>query len=129
MRGSKAAIKPDGTVTNVPNPPSWLTKESKQEWRRVIRSLCARRILNPEDFGTLEAYCVAMGTARRMSETIERDGDFIETPQGLRRHPGVPTMFSALTEGRRLAAELGLTPASRNKAKASESADDLGMDL
>ncbi|WP_414474315.1 P27 family phage terminase small subunit [Microvirga sp. M2] len=66
--------------------------------------------------GTVEAYCLAAGTVRRSQATITSEGDTINTNTGTKRHPAIQTMFQALTEQRRLAAELGLTPASRMKA-------------
>ncbi|WP_162239264.1 P27 family phage terminase small subunit, partial [Methylobacterium sp. Leaf100] len=47
---------------------------------------------------------------------VGADHDTVETNTGTKRHPAYQTLFQALTEMRRLAAELGLTPASRNKA-------------
>jgi P27 family predicted phage terminase small subunit len=126
MRGRKPDLKAiEGGLSRLPPSPSWLPPEAKQEWRRVVPALKDRRTITKADLPMLEAYCLAAGTVRRAQAAIAADGDLIETERGdKRRHPAFQTMFQALTESRRLAAELGLTPASRNKAKASEAAAD-----
>lgn len=133
MRGRKPELKAiDGGLSRLPPAPAWLPTEAKAEWRRVVPGLRARRTVTREDLSMLEAYCLATGTVRRMQSTIATEGDMITTPKGdMKRHPAFQTMFQSLTESRRLAAELGLTPASRNKATASDNADDDldGLDL
>lgn len=128
MRGRKPNLQAiEGGLSQLPSVPSWLPKEAKDEWRRVIPALRDRRTITAADLPMLESYCLAAGTVRRAQAMIAAEGDMVETPKGdKRRHPAFQTMFQALTESRRLAAELGLTPASRNKAKASETeADEL----
>ncbi len=128
MRGRKPELKAiDGGLARLPPAPSWLPAEGKAEWRRVLPALKDRRTLTKADLPMLEAYCLAAGTVRRAQTSIATDGDLITTEKGdKRRHPAFQTLFQALTESRRLAAELGLTPASRNKAAASENDDELG---
>lgn len=133
MRGRKPELKAiDGGLARLPPAPSWLPAEAKAEWRRVVPGLRARKTLTREDLPMLEAYCLAAGTVRRMQATLASEGDTITSAKGeVRRHPAFQTMFQALTESRRLAAELGLTPASRNKAAPTENDDDdlSGLDL
>jgi P27 family predicted phage terminase small subunit len=131
MRGRKPDLKAiEGGLARMPPAPSWLPKEGKDEWRRVVPGLRARKTLTREDLPMLEAYCLAAGTVRRMQATIAAEGDHITDEKGsTRRHPAFQTMFQALTESRRLAAELGLTPASRSKAAATDGSDDDLADL
>jgi P27 family predicted phage terminase small subunit len=131
MRGGKPKLMAiEGGLSRLPPAPSWLPKEAKEEWRRVTPGLRKRRTLTREDLPILEAYCLASGTVRRMQATINAEGDHISGEKGVKRHPAFQTLFQALTECRRLAAELGLTPASRNKAAATEGEDDLSdLDL
>ena len=132
MRGRKPELKAiEGGLSRLPPAPSWLPPEGKAEWRRVVPAIRDRRTLTTADLPMLEAYCLAAGTVRRAQAAISSDGDLIANEKGdKRRHPAFQTMFQALTECRRLAAELGLTPASRNKAVASDDDDELaGFDL
>jgi P27 family predicted phage terminase small subunit len=126
MRGRKPELVAiEGGLARTPGAPSWLPDDAKAEWRRILPELVQRRTVTRSDLATVEAYCLAIGTLRRSQKTIASEGDFISTASGdTRRHPAFQTMFQALTESRRLAAELGLTPASRNKATALEDGDD-----
>jgi len=134
MRGRKPNLHAiEGGLSKVPRPPAWLPDEAKDEWKRILPSLIKRKVLTDTDMGTVEAYCLAAGTVRRSQATIAREGDTVETNTGTKRHPAFQTMFQALTEQRRLAAELGLTPASRMKAgkppEGEEGYDDPYSDL
>lgn len=114
MRGRKPMLQAiEGGLSRVPRPPAWLPEEAKAEWKRVLPSLIKRRVLTDTDIAVVEAYCLAAGTVQRSQATIGREGD---TTEAGKRHPAFQTMFQALTEMRRLAAEIGLTPASRMKA-------------
>ena len=125
MRGRKPEFTAiDGGLARVPRAPSWLSLEAREEWTRVVPELVKRRVLTNGDRSVLEAYCLAIGIVRRAQTLIGAEGDMIATEQGPRRHPAFQTLFQALTESRRLAAELGLTPASRNKASAMKGEDD-----
>lgn len=125
MRGRKPELKAiEGGLSKVPAAPSWLPAEAKAEWRRIWPGLVDRRTVTREDVATVEAYCLAVGTARRAQMTIAAEGEILKTEYGPKRHPAYQTLFQAMTESRRLAAELGLTPASRNKARARDAADD-----
>ncbi|MBI1209664.1 MAG: phage terminase small subunit P27 family [Azospirillum sp.] len=131
MRGRKPELKAiEGGLSRLPPAPSWLPTEAKAEWRRVVPGLRQRKTLTREDLPMLEAYCLASGTVRRMQATIATEGDMVTNDKGdQKRHPAFQTLFQALTETRRLAAELGLTPASRCKAAATGTDDDDLSDL
>ncbi|EKE75521.1 phage terminase small subunit P27 family [Oceanibaculum indicum] len=132
-RGRKPAIKATAEgIGKAPPAPAWLPPEAKSEWRRVWPGLAARKTITTQDLAALEAYCLAVGTARRAQAAITQDGDIIKTEYGPKRHPSFQTLFQSMTEARRLAAELGLTPASRHKAgsAAPQENDDLAdLDL
>ncbi len=40
-----------------PNPPTWLSREAKAEWKRVVPGLTRLDLVKPEDRATLAAYC------------------------------------------------------------------------
>jgi P27 family predicted phage terminase small subunit len=133
MRGRKPELKVvEGGLSKAPPAPSWLPTEAKAEWRRIWPGLIARRTVTREDLPVVESYVLALGMIRRCQATIAAEGEMVATTAGPKRHPAFQTMFQALTESRRLAAELGLTPASRNKAVARAPGDDddlAGLDL
>lgn len=126
MRGVKPHLVVDNAaVSKVPPAPGWLSRDAKAEWRRVVPILVERRILTTADLGNLENYCVAIGQVRETERLLQRDGQVIETEQGLKRHPAVGIQSDAMTRARLLSAELGLTPVSRSRpAVRGESAGD-----
>lgn len=125
MRGTKPhLVVSNDAVTKVPAPPSWLSLDAKKEWRRVLPILAQRRILTTADLGSLENYCVAIGTVREMERQLQRDGHVIYVDGVLKRHPGVGIQSDAMTRARLLAAELGLTPVSRSRPAIREDGDD-----
>lgn len=131
MRGRKPELRAiEGGLSRIPRAPSWLPPEARAEWTRLVPELRARRTLTRADLPVFESYCLAVGLVRRSQNTIAAEGDFVVGDRGqLRRHPAHATLFQALTESRRLGAELGLTPASRNKARATDGEPDDLADL
>lgn len=117
MKGRKPILKPvDGALTRTPKPPAWLTVEAKAEWKRVAPDLVARRILTADNLSLLESYATAIGMVKLSAATLASDGhSTVNAKGGVQRHPAVQTLREFMAEARRLAAELGLTPTSRNK--------------
>jgi P27 family predicted phage terminase small subunit len=135
MRGVKPRlITSDGKVTGeppspVPPPPSWLPKTAKDEWRKVIPDLIARVGLKDTDQAALANYCVAIARVQECAKLLNR-GSILRAPgKPPKAHPAVRIQHQFLETARRYAAELGLTPVSRQRAaggasKPGESADD-----
>jgi P27 family predicted phage terminase small subunit len=106
MKGRKPELASDSNaVTSIIAPPSWLSKNAKAEWRRVMPELTKRKILTNADLGSLESYCIAMGRIRELEMLLRAGFD--------------PKLFRAqdksMMTARQLAAELGLTPVSRSR--------------
>ena len=130
MRGRKPDLrtipggKSDDTRTKAP---SWLSKEAKAEWRRVVPVLVKRRILTDADLGCLEAYCTAIGQIRQCQAVLSNPATatFVQSEQSApRAHPAYRLMHGAMTQARQLAAELGLTPVSRSRPSIAEGEDN-----
>ena len=128
MRGIKPRLVVDNSaVSKVPSVPACLSKDAKAEWRRVVPILVDRRILTTADLGSLENYCLAIGTVREMERQLQRDGHVIDVQGTLKRHPGIGIQSDAMTRARLLATELGLTPVSRSRpaVRGESPGDDL----
>ena len=124
MRGTKPTLVIDKEhVTKAPPVPSWLSKDAKAEWRRVIPGLVKRRILTRADLGGLENYCVACGRVRELERALQEGGI---DPVFVRMQD------KAMQTARQLAAELGLTPVSRSRPAMrdeAESEDDNPLNI
>ena len=117
VRGTKPRMRPaEDALTRAPPVPGWLSKDAKAEWRRIMPSLASRRTLTAADMASVENYCVSVGRARE----IEREIQGADTING--------TLFrmqdKAMQTARQLAAELGLTPTSRNRPAMHGNDDD-----
>lgn len=116
MKGAKPKLIVDNdAISKVPAPPSWMGKDAKTEWRRIMPALVDRKILTNADMGSVENYCVSIGRAREVEALIQKDG--IDPVLCRLQDKAVQT-------ARQLAAELGLTPVSRSRPSVREAADD-----
>lgn len=128
MRGTKPEMRRDPEAITDLEPPEWMPEEAAREWERVMPILSERRILSVADLGSLENYCLAIGTVREMQELL-KDGGAVITVEGLpKRHPAVGIQSDAMTRSRLLAAELGLTPVSRSRPAIREPDEGGGDD-
>jgi P27 family predicted phage terminase small subunit len=131
-RGRKAEVRAlDGALSKAPPAPSWLPAHGKAEWRRVVPQLVADRKIAAHELQTVEAYCLAVANMRQAEAIVAKEGPTYVSPHGeVKRHPATMLVKEAIEAARRLAVELGLTPAARGKnaggAIGSDSADDLG---
>jgi P27 family predicted phage terminase small subunit len=131
-RGRKAEVRAlDGALSTVPKAPSWLPKHGRDEWARIVPQLVADRRIAGHELATVESYCLAVANLRQAEAIVAKDGPTIVSPTGeLKRHPATTLVKEAIEAARRLAAELGCTPAARNKntggAIGNDDADDLG---
>ena len=102
-----------------PAAPSWLSKDAKAEWKRLVPVLVARRVLTPSDLGCIESYCIAVGRVKELEKAIQSD----PTDRQLHR-----VQMQFLQAARQYAAEIGATPVSRSKAVMGEASADAEAD-
>ena len=136
MRGRKADItSADDAIheSDMPAPPDWLAGDALEEWERVLPILVKRGSLTRADLATFTHYCIAVGQVAVATRTIAVEGQTFMGASGPKRHPAVVVRDSAMTQVRQIAAELGLTPASRSRPAIREGSytgglfDDLGL--
>jgi P27 family predicted phage terminase small subunit len=136
MRGRKPdkIVMSADALNDVPNPPTWLGKDAKAEWKRVAPILIVeRKTLSIADQATFAAYCSAVGEISEAARIIEREGMIFIGASGPKKHPAVAIKSDAMTQARLLANELGLTPVSRSRPSirdeggADEDASALGL--
>jgi P27 family predicted phage terminase small subunit len=97
--------------------PSWLDKEAKKEWKRILKEL-ENEDLKALDVKALEGYCQSYSKWKKSEEYLQEKGNTFETPNGyIMPRPEVAIANKAQAEMRAWAKELGLTPASRTRMK------------
>lgn len=117
MKGGKPQLHQDaGALGKVPSAPSWMSKDAKAEWRRIMPALVERRILTEADLGSVENYCVSIGRVREIERAMQASPTIVV---GLFRMQN-----AAAITARQLAAELGLTPVSRSRPNVREASND-----
>ncbi len=116
-RGVKPPLSPDvEALTKAPPVPKYLAAHAKAEWRRVMPQLIARRVITKADLAGVEAYCVAVGAARQIADTMST-GALPDLKMG-----GLQIRY--MQAARQFAAEYGLTPTSRARIGAVQSDED-----
>lgn len=107
----------------VPDRPAELTGEAAAEWDRLAPELNAAGLLAVTDRGILAAYCLAWADMLAARAEINAGGRFLRVPlqtsrgevvgHRVQEHPAVRLLDKASARVQRLAAELGITAASR----------------
>ena len=98
-----------GEPADLPPAPDTLDEDGAREWDRAVALMVERGTFNDGIAATLEAYCASVATVQRCRRRLQKDGDFIESDRGPRKHPAHQIITATVVEMRRMAAELGLT--------------------
>lgn len=135
MKGRKPEIRAlSGALEKAPNAPTWLPKFAKSEWARVVPALVKARSLAHHELSTVESYCLSVARIRECEAVIAKKGLTYISPTGeSKRRPETTLLKESIEAARRLAAECGITPASRSKNKGGATDDDnedeFGVDI
>lgn len=118
LRGVKPKISADHEpLIRAPKPPACFSTYARDEWRRIMPTLIARRVICKADLAQVETYCEMTGIVRQIAHERQLAGGIID-----------PKMFSvanrAAQTARQLAATLGLDPVSRARLGAGAGEDD-----
>ena len=100
-----------------PPPPTWLSREARAEWRRIVPGLTRLDLVKPEDRAALAAYCETWSTFVEATRTVHREGMTVTNPQSGRvaQHPAVRAQLQAAANLFHYAGQFGLTPAAERK--------------
>lgn len=119
--GGRPVPKPPNFKRQAPNPPSWLSREARAEWRRVVPALEKLDLVKLEDRSTLAAYCEVWSTFVRAQRDVDRNGLTV-TNRSVRKdgtestwttkNPSVAVALAAATQLRHYAGLFGLNPAA-----------------
>jgi P27 family predicted phage terminase small subunit len=120
-RGKKAwnhaePLPPEG----VPDCPEHLSEEARAEWHRLVETLVSMGVITVVDRAVLAAYCQAYGRWVEAEEKLRETPLLIKTPSGyVQQSPWLGIANRQMELMGRYMAEIGLTPASRSRIKAS----------
>lgn len=107
LRGVKPRVTADREpLTRAPKPPAWFSTFARDEWRRIMPTLIARRVICKADLAQVETYCEMTGLVRQITHERQLAGGLIDV-----KLFGVQNR--AAQTARQLAATLGLDPVSR----------------
>lgn len=134
--GAKPALKAiAGGLDGVPPLPASVPSCMADEWNIIAADLKERKLLAKPMLGVLETYVVALWTQREALSEIQTNGILVKTAhQAPKANPATAMLKAAQVSIARLAAELGITAASRSRAGMGGDApgkdddDALGLD-
>lgn len=124
--GGRLVEPPPNFVREAPQPPTWLSREAKAEWRRVVPSLEALDILKSADRAALAVMCETWSTFVASTRQYRAEGLVLTNPDSGRvhTHPAVSVANIAARQFLRYAAEFGLSPAAEHRLNAANLAGD-----
>jgi P27 family predicted phage terminase small subunit len=113
------ATAPIDVKAAAPDCPSFLTKEAKAEWKRIVNDLVVLGILAKIDRAELAVYCQAYADWKYAREKIAelQDAGFVEaTPSGYKQMSAwMQTANRAEDRMRTAGASFGLNPSARQR--------------
>ena len=105
----------------IPNPPTWLDKEARAEWKRVIKTLDTAGIMTKVDRGALVAYCESWSTYITAYRGVLKCGQLIMDSHGnVKKNPQAGFLTDSRAAYIKCSQEFGLTPQSRSKVQRIE---------
>lgn len=121
QRGLKPKLRADQEpLTKVPRPPAHLDHYGVAEWKKIMPTLVARKIICAADLSLVATYCQMIGIVAQIQHERNQAGGIIDV-----KLFGV--MNRAAQTARQIAANLGLDPVSRARM-GTVAADDGGYE-
>jgi P27 family predicted phage terminase small subunit len=105
-------------TAGAPSCPTWLDKEAKAEWHRLVPVLDgAMGILTVAEREILTVICQAWSVVRETTRVLEKQGRYQKVGDHLVPHPAVADQRAAWKMLKDCCAVLGLDPSSRTRLK------------
>lgn len=108
----------------LPRPPTFMTKEAKKEWRRVIKHLHENQLMSHLDVAALAAYCTHYSRWVEAEKKIqELNTLIIKAPSGYpQNNPYLGIANRSLEMMHKFLVEFGMTPSARARIDLGKSA-------
>ena len=122
---STSAQSPDAApITNL-KPPTFLPREAKKEWKRVVMELARLNLISDLDVMALAAYCNSFATWIDAMKQIREHGTLVKSPNGYPMpSPYDKIQRDAQDEMMKWLREFGMTPAARTRVVGEDSNHD-----
>lgn len=138
LRGNASKLPRDRLTSSthvpveVPDPPSHLSKDARQEWKRISVELAKLGLIAKIDRAALAVYCQAFGRwvhAEKKLKSLGDEGLIDTTPSGYKQI-GVWLQISnrAVAQMASFLAHFGMSPSSRMRVQLNPRADLFGDD-
>lgn len=111
-----------------PRAPTWLSREAKAEWKRVVPGLSRLDLTKEEDRAALSAYCETWATFKDAITDVRKRGIVVENRSirkdgtesvWLTKNPAQAVAERASQQLRMWCAEFGLTPSAEGRIASS----------
>lgn len=113
-----------------PTMPSWISREAKAEWKKIVPYLLAMRVLTEADGAALVGYCQAWAEIQICTRALNQDGRFPKEPVvdrdgnvlgcKVRAHPAIRAQRDAFARLKSYLALFGLSPSDRSSVIAQD---------
>jgi P27 family predicted phage terminase small subunit len=130
----------------VPQPPKFLSKDAKNEWRRLAPRLHGLDLLKHEDRAAFTAYCEAWSLFKRATEELQKAGglvipvggsvkethkrggdvEVVRKAASYNTHPIISVQRRAAEMMHKFASEFGLSPVARRRLAMTPKTGDEG---
>jgi P27 family predicted phage terminase small subunit len=106
-----------------PNPPTWLGREAKAEWRRLMRDMVPG-LLTPLDRQVMSVAVESWSRWTTATRLVDRAGIVVKGDRGFVKNPAIQIARDAEATMKGCWAELGLSPAARSRLEMPLPDDD-----
>jgi P27 family predicted phage terminase small subunit len=97
-----------------PEPPKWLCKGAKTEWRRLYPQLERNKLITEADVALFAMYCDSYATVARLTKEIREEGEVLtDRNNDVRRNAKTILKKSAIETLRDCIKQLGFSPTTR----------------
>lgn len=109
-------------TAGAPSCPTWLDREAKAEWRRIVPELERLGLLTVVDRAALTCYCLAWSELNEATRVLKRDrrSKKVRKDEPLTPHPALAAQRSAWKAVKDFCALFGLDPSSRTRLKGKD---------
>lgn len=130
--GGRKVAPPPAFRRIPPNPPTWLSREAKAEWKRVAPGLTRLNLLKEEDRAAFTTYCETWATYVEALKDVRKNGFTVENTSTRKdgsesswttKNPAVGVMETAAAQLRSWCHEFGLTPSAEGRVSRGDGDD------